>query len=174
MSKMNIRQHLISMVDSLNSINSSPVVTLVVGPEARLFACHECILAQSPYFASLCRDQYVDATTKRIDLIEEVPEVLSSVLEYLYKGDYSPRLAYNKKQGSWELEDDGGATKQEFTVFHATSGSYILKVSLTSSQAPVTSSLPSQTTTVLALLDIVLHLTHLGYRYLLLCRPLRP
>ena len=33
------------------------------------------------------------------------PEILSSVLEFLYKGDYYPRLLHNKRRNSWELED---------------------------------------------------------------------
>ena len=36
--------------------------------------------------------------------------MFSAVLEYLYKGDYTPKIAYDKKRGSWYLEDgDGGA-----------------------------------------------------------------
>lgn len=32
------------------------------------------------------------------------------MLEYLYKGDYSPKLAFDKKRGSWYLEDNDGIT----------------------------------------------------------------
>lgn len=55
---------------------------------------------------------------RRIQLLEEQPEVFSSVLEYLYKGDYYPRLIQNKKRNSWELEsvsDENSAA--EATVY---------------------------------------------------------
>jgi hypothetical protein len=78
---------------------------LAIGKEGRLFAAHEDVLCQSPYFEALCQDQYLEAQSKRIALPEEEPEVFSGVLEYLYKGDYYPRLLHNKHRNSWELED---------------------------------------------------------------------
>jgi hypothetical protein len=83
----------------------SPIVTITVGQEGRLFAAHEDVLCQSPYFEVLCRGQYLEAQSKRIALPEEEAEVFSAVLEYLYKGDYYPRLLHNKHRNSWELED---------------------------------------------------------------------
>jgi hypothetical protein len=90
---------------SQKSLAPSPIVTLTVGREGRLFAAHEDVLCQSPYFEALCRGQYLGAQSKRIALPEEEPEVFSAVLEYLYKGDYYPRLLHNKHRNSWELED---------------------------------------------------------------------
>lgn len=84
---------------------NSPIVTLTVGREGRLFAAHEEVLCQSPFFEQACRDQYLDAQSKRISLPDQEPEVFSAVLEYLYKGDYYPRLLHNKQRNSWELED---------------------------------------------------------------------
>ena len=84
---------------------TSPIITLVVGPDARLFACHEDILVRSPFFAAICRGQFLESTSKRVCLPEEIPEVFSSVLEYLYKDDYYPKLLHNKRTSSWELED---------------------------------------------------------------------
>ncbi|ORY57449.1 uncharacterized protein BCR38DRAFT_413849 [Pseudomassariella vexata] len=84
---------------------NSPIVTLTVGREGRLFAAHEEVLGQSPFFESACRNQYLDAQSKRISLPDEEPEIFSAVLEYLYKGDYYPRLLHNKNRNSWELED---------------------------------------------------------------------
>ena len=63
---------------------TSPIVTITVGREGRLFAAHEDVLSLSAYFAAACRDQYLDAESKRIHLPHEEPEILSSVLEYLY------------------------------------------------------------------------------------------
>jgi len=90
---------------SQKSLAPSPIVTLTVGREGRLFAAHEDVLCQSPYFEALCRGQYLEAQSKRVALPEEEPEVFSAVLEYLYKGDYYPRLLHNKHRNSWELED---------------------------------------------------------------------
>ena len=87
---------------------TSAIVTLCVGREQRLFAAHEDVLRHSPYFGELCRSQFFQST-KRIDLPEDQPEVFSSVLEYLYKGDYYPRLEFDKRRRSWALENAGGA-----------------------------------------------------------------
>ncbi|KAH8162939.1 hypothetical protein CIB48_g5309 [Xylaria polymorpha] len=84
---------------------TSPIVTLMVGHEGRLFAAHEEVLCQSPFFERICQDQYLEAQNKRISLPDEEPEIFSAVLEYLYKGDYYPRLLHNKHRNSWELED---------------------------------------------------------------------
>jgi len=58
--------------------------------------------------------------TKRISLPDEEPEIFSSVLEYLYKGDYYPRLVHNKRRNSWEIETptDDGRGSAESTVYH--------------------------------------------------------
>jgi hypothetical protein len=83
----------------------APIVTLTVGREGRLFAAHEDVLCQSPFFEAACRGRFFDAQSRRISLPDEEPEVFSAVLEYLYKGDYYPRLLHNKHRNSWELED---------------------------------------------------------------------
>ncbi|KAK6858426.1 BTB POZ [Apiospora arundinis] len=88
---------------------NSPIVTLTVGREGRLFAAHEEVLAQSPFFERECRGQYLHAQSKRISLPDEEPEIFSAVLEYLYKGDYYPRLLHNKHRNTWELEDTNTA-----------------------------------------------------------------
>ncbi|KAL2756388.1 hypothetical protein ACRALDRAFT_2042522 [Sodiomyces alcalophilus JCM 7366] len=91
---------------SNKSLAPSPIVTLTVGREGRLFAAHEDVLRQAPFFDAACRDRhFVKAQSKRISLPDEEPEVFSAVLEYLYKGDYYPRLVHNRQRNSWELED---------------------------------------------------------------------
>ncbi|KAL2022836.1 hypothetical protein VTK56DRAFT_4367 [Thermocarpiscus australiensis] len=87
------------------SLAPSPIITLVVGPDARLFAAHENVLCQSPFFGKVLRGNLVDAQNRKISLPDEAPEVFSAILEYLYKGDYYPRLLHNKQRNSWELED---------------------------------------------------------------------
>lgn len=91
----------------------SPIVTLVIGGEGRLFAAHEDVLCQSPFFQQALRGGYLEqsyAQSKRFALPDEEPEVFSAVLEYLYKGDYYPRLLHNKHRNSWELEDSNNNT----------------------------------------------------------------
>jgi len=85
----------------------SAIITIAVGREQRLFAAHEDVLSHSPFFSDFLRGQFFQSTNKRIDLPDEEPEVFSSILEYLYKGDYAPRMTYDKKRHSWALEDDG-------------------------------------------------------------------
>jgi len=87
------------------SVAPSPIVTLTVGRDGRLFAAHEDVLRQSPFFEAACRGAVWDAQSRRISLPNEDPEVFSAVLEYLYKGDYYPRLLHNRQRNSWELED---------------------------------------------------------------------
>jgi hypothetical protein len=97
---------------SAGSLAPSPIVTLTVGREGRLFAAHEDVLCKSPFFEAACRGQYTFESAqqgnsgKRISLPEEEPEIFSAILEYLYKGDYYPRLLPSKQhRNSWELED---------------------------------------------------------------------
>ncbi|KAI9853108.1 MAG: hypothetical protein M1838_001609 [Thelocarpon superellum] len=112
----------------LGSTLTSAIVTLVVGREQRLFAAHEDVLCLSPFFAAACRGQFHEAHARRIDLPDEEAEIFSSVLEYLYKGDYYPRLSYNKRRDTWELEDGGAARGSvESTVHHNGVGGLLLK-----------------------------------------------
>jgi len=117
-----------------NSTLTSPIITLCVGPEQRLFAAHESILSSSPFFAAICRGQFLESASKRINLPDELPEIFSSVLEYLYKGDYYPRLLHNKRRNAWELEgaegNNGGRGAVESTVVHAGTGLALLKDTL--------------------------------------------
>lgn len=102
----------------------SPIVTLTIGREGRLFAAHEDVLCQSPFFQQALRGGYLEASyaqSRRLALPDEEPEIFSAVLEYLYKGDYYPRLLHNKRRNSWELEDSarrgGLATTPTTTAF---------------------------------------------------------
>ena len=66
------------------------------------------------------------------DTYSRIPEVFSCVLEYLYKGDYYPRLLHNKRRNSWELEDAkeshlGGRGSVESTIYHPGVGGDLLK-----------------------------------------------
>jgi hypothetical protein len=103
---------------------TSPIVTVCVGPDQRLFAGHEDVLSRSPYFEDACRGQFYTGQTRKINLPEESPEVLSAVLEFLYKGDYYPKLLHNKRKDTWELEGDNDA---EAKLFHHIAQEDLLK-----------------------------------------------
>ncbi|EEQ29607.1 hypothetical protein McanMca71_007828 [Microsporum canis] len=111
------------------SLNSA-IVTICVGPDQRLFAAHEDVLCVSPFFSACCRGQFLESHTKRINLPGEQPEILSSVLEYLYKGDYYPRLMHNKRRDTWLLEDTDATNPRsspESTIINQADGTLILK-----------------------------------------------
>lgn len=110
--------------DSTRSANNlfSAIITISVGREQRLFAAHEDVLSHSPYFQLACQGQFYQTTNKRIDLPDEDPEVFSSVLEYLYKGDYYPRMEYDKKRNSWNLEDGGNGNGSTEAVVQSSAG----------------------------------------------------
>jgi len=90
---------------------ASSIITMVVGRDQRLFAAHEDVLSLSPFLAAACRDGFFaggagSGDGRRIFLPDEEPEVFSCVLEFLYKGDYSPRLVHDKRRNLWQLEGD--------------------------------------------------------------------
>ncbi|KAH7375216.1 hypothetical protein B0T11DRAFT_249439 [Plectosphaerella cucumerina] len=119
-----------SMVDDGSAHLTSAIVTLVVGGEQRLFAAHEDVLCASPFFQNALRgNNFADGSPKRVALPDEEPEIFSSVLEYLYKGDYYPRLMHNKRRDSWELESpaDDGRSPVESTVYHHAIDGDVLK-----------------------------------------------
>lgn len=85
----------------------------------------------SPFFTAALRGQFLESHSKRINLPEEIPEIFSSVLEYLYKGDYYPRLLHNKRRSTWELEDaadnTGGGAVIEPAIHHQQTNEPLLK-----------------------------------------------
>lgn len=104
----------------------------MVGHEHRLFAAHEDVLCRSPYFAAALKGQFLDGSTKKVDLPDEEPEVLSCVLEFLYKGDYYPRLLHDKRRNTWDIEDaqdlkTGGRGNCEPTIYISGIGGEVLR-----------------------------------------------
>jgi len=112
---------------------TSAIITVVVGHDQRLFAAHEDVLSHSPLFAAAIRDQFFEANSRRIFLPDEEPEIFSCILEYLYKGDYYPRLIQDKRRNTWMLEGQvespkiGGRGGVESTIFHSGVGDLILR-----------------------------------------------
>ncbi|KAI1911106.1 hypothetical protein LOZ12_004534 [Ophidiomyces ophidiicola] len=127
----------IKMQEKLDSPSSSgsltsPIVTLIVGQDQRVFAAHEDVLSLSPFFAAALKHQMVGDSPKQIGLHDEEPEILSCVLEYLYKGDYYPRLLQSKRHNPYYLEDSqlrktGGRGSSESVIFHSGIGNYVLR-----------------------------------------------
>lgn len=120
---------------------TSAIITIVIGQDQRLFAAHEDVLMHSPFFAAQCREQFFEGNSRRIYLPDEEAEIFSCILEYLYKGDYYPRLLHDKKRQTFTLEGqsnpnspdpnyNGGrvaAPSVEPTMFHSGVGDVILR-----------------------------------------------
>jgi len=119
---------------------TSAIITIEVGRQCRLFAAHEDVLSSSPYFAMACRERFfMNGNERRLSLPDEDPEVFSCVLEYLYKGDYSPRLVLDKRRDTWALEGQAEASPKiggrgvpvtqspSATIFHPGVGAVILR-----------------------------------------------
>ncbi|GME23518.1 putative btb poz-like protein [Neofusicoccum parvum] len=157
------KQKMLEKLESPASVGSgspkltSAIITMVIGRDQRLFAAHEDVLCHSPFFQAALRGQFFDESpNKRIVLPDEEPEIFSCVLEYLYKGDYTPRLLHDKRRGSWMLEgaevvpstqttpdpnnttqnnggrgggvsEAAGASNSMATIFHAGEGAVLLR-----------------------------------------------
>jgi len=123
-------------LESVSPNLTSAIVTIVIGQEQRLFAAHEDVLCHSPFFAAALRGQFFESNSRRIVLPDEEAEVFSCILEYLYKGDYHPRLMHDKRHDAWMLEGateedpyskTGGRGSVEPTIFHSGVGDVILR-----------------------------------------------
>ncbi len=109
----------------------------MVGQGQRLFAAHQDVLCRSSYFERECKNLFFEQNAKRIYITDEEPETFSCVLEYLYKGDYYPRVLHDKKHSAWQLEDSrdalsphhtgGRSASVEPTMYHAGVGDVILR-----------------------------------------------
>ncbi|RAL07116.1 uncharacterized protein BO97DRAFT_267502 [Aspergillus homomorphus CBS 101889] len=96
----------------------NPVVSVIVGPDRRLFVAHEDVLARATFFGAVLEDQFTESgLNKVVALPDEDPEVFSCLLELLYKGDYYPRLLYVDDGASstsapvWYLEEEDDQEK---------------------------------------------------------------
>lgn len=64
--------------------------------------------------------------------IRREPEILSCILEYLYKGDYYPRLLHDKRRNTWDIEDaqdlkTGGRGNNESIIYLSDAGGEVLR-----------------------------------------------
>lgn len=92
------------------------------------------MLSASPFFKNVLDTQFSEGETKRILLPNEEPEIFSSVLEYLYKGDYHPRLVQDKRRNTWELvepaaagRNGSGGGREAPTIYHHSVDGQVLK-----------------------------------------------
>lgn len=80
---------------STHSNFQSPVIQVVVGDAAetaRTFLAHKGILCKSPFFSCALNGSFREARENTVMLPEDDPKIFSSVLEYLYAEEYSPRI----------------------------------------------------------------------------------
>ena len=102
----NILSLIVERTNATRSQLNSATITLSIGKSPpRLFAAHVDVLRTSPYFSHLLTSQYYNSNTRSLTLVSEVPEVFSSILEYLYKGDYFPKLEFDSRRNVWTLEN---------------------------------------------------------------------
>jgi hypothetical protein len=68
-------------------------VELVIGTDAEptILSVHQGLLTRSSYFAEVCAG-FSETTARRIELLNDDLDAVSSVLEYLYQSDYFPGL----------------------------------------------------------------------------------
>ena len=67
--------------------------TILVGPAQQEFTAHRDILSKSPKLKVQCNDErYLEASSKKIELLDQDPATFALLLEYLYTGDYWPKL----------------------------------------------------------------------------------
>lgn len=64
--------------------------TVTFGPVGKTYLVHEGILKQSPVLGAMCKDGFLEATKKRIDLPEEEASDFHHMISYLYRGDIHP------------------------------------------------------------------------------------
>ncbi|PYH96360.1 hypothetical protein BO71DRAFT_349191 [Aspergillus ellipticus CBS 707.79] len=122
------------------------VITITVGPAKRIFAAHKDILCVSPYFAAICSRPNNNSSSsspssssstsstpspsypRNINLPDEQPEVFSCILEFLYRGDYFPRLQHDRARDTWQLESTSpNGDNCAATMYHHAAGAEILR-----------------------------------------------
>lgn len=59
------------LILSFRSNLTSPIITLIVGRDQRLFAAHEDVLSLSPFFSAALKGQFYESASKRVDLPDE-------------------------------------------------------------------------------------------------------
>lgn len=106
---------------------ASPIIVLIVSKERRLFVAHEDVLSRSPYFRPILRDLAIeDHEDKVVELLDEEPEVMSCILEFLYKGDYYPSIVNNELENA-QASHSSSYGSSEPTIFHHGANDVLLR-----------------------------------------------
>lgn len=50
---------------------TSPIITMIVGRDQRIFAAHEDVLSVSPFFSSALKEQFLEDGAKQLTLPDE-------------------------------------------------------------------------------------------------------
>lgn len=50
---------------------TSPIITMIVGRDQRLFAAHEDVLSVSPFFSTALKEQFLEDGAKQLSLPDE-------------------------------------------------------------------------------------------------------
>jgi hypothetical protein len=83
----------------------SPIVKLVIGEgeNAVLLYAHQALLARSPFFADAFQHFEENATSRRIEFLNEDLDAMGSFLQYMYTGEYYPKL---RGVDSFEIDEN--------------------------------------------------------------------
>ncbi|KAJ5492920.1 hypothetical protein N7539_001666 [Penicillium diatomitis] len=110
---------------------NSLIVVVTVGKEKRIFHAHEDVLTVSPQFYDELRDQNPDENgNKKLSLPDEEPEIFSCIMQFVYQGDYYPRLFRSKRTTHWYLEnatETDDLSSSEPTLFHRGFGNFLMR-----------------------------------------------
>ena len=88
----------------------SPVVTLLVGPPEReaVVTAHQMFLSRSPYFHNI----FSTSPTQTVQLPNEDLDAVGCFLQFLYTGEYFPRIIKNP-HGEEHLEKETSGSSNE-------------------------------------------------------------
>ena len=76
------------------------VVSLVAGPEKRVFAVHRAIIEKSTFFMACLDHSFKESQTKTIQLPEDAPEVMTHVIDHLYGATLELQLSSQGKRAA--------------------------------------------------------------------------
>lgn len=80
------------LIASIFRIFDSPIFTIVVGPQRKIYTAHRAVLLQCRFFKAACGGPFKEAITRRLVFREDDPGLFHHVLEHLYYGDYGSKL----------------------------------------------------------------------------------
>ncbi|KAF8469488.1 hypothetical protein BDZ91DRAFT_847413 [Kalaharituber pfeilii] len=70
----------------------SPMITLLAGPTRRRFWAHKDVLCTVPFFRDCLKTSFLDTHTNIIELPDDDPDAVGSMVSFLYSEEYFPRI----------------------------------------------------------------------------------